>query len=140
MLTNLNTVGGCMHYSTRTTSLVDHYRLQAIQARQRATQALDQAPVKVAFEEVANHWIALAEQVEGLERNSRRMTGFRAKATTTGRILLSSAALGLVGFALLVVIGLSNRYPLEAETFGFSGIFERAWQTQASQITAVIEE
>jgi hypothetical protein len=125
-----------MQYSTRTTSLVEHYRLQASQARQRAAQAIDQASVKVAFEEIADQWIALAEQVEGLEQNRRPMAGFRVNKTTIGRVLLSSAAFALVGFALLVAIGVLNRYPPEAQTLGLRRIFERAGQTP----TSVMEE
>jgi hypothetical protein len=42
----------------------------------RAAQAGDQASAKALFEEVANHWIALAEELEWLEQSNRR----RAKA------------------------------------------------------------
>jgi len=69
-----------MHYSTCMYSRADHYRRHAIEARRRATQTPDQSSVKVAFEEVANHWIALAEQVEWLERSNGRMAVARAKA------------------------------------------------------------
>jgi hypothetical protein len=55
----------CIYYSR-----ADHYRRHAIQARQRAAQALDPSSVRAGFEEVANHWIALAEQVEWLERSN----------------------------------------------------------------------
>jgi hypothetical protein len=67
-----NNGGGFMHYSTCVYPRADHYRRQAIQARQRAAQALDLSSVKDAFEEIANHWIALAEQVEWLERSNGR--------------------------------------------------------------------
>lgn len=50
-----------------------HYRRQAIAARQRAAQAVDQSSVQASFEEVANHWTALAEQVEWLERSKIRL-------------------------------------------------------------------
>jgi hypothetical protein len=43
-----------------------HYRRLAIQARQRAVKASDPS-VAVALEEIANHWTALAEQVEWLQ-------------------------------------------------------------------------
>jgi hypothetical protein len=43
-----------------------HYRRLAIQARQRAVKASDSS-VAVALEEIANHWTALAEQVEWLQ-------------------------------------------------------------------------
>ena len=42
-----------------------YYRRRAIVARQSATAALDPS-VKAAFAEVANHWLALAEQIEWL--------------------------------------------------------------------------
>jgi len=42
-----------------------YYRRRAIVARQSAAAALDPS-VKAAFAEVANHWLALAEQVEWL--------------------------------------------------------------------------
>lgn len=57
-----------MHYSTHLYSQADHYRRRAIEARQRAVQAPDLSFAKAAFEEVAYHWVALAEQVEWLER------------------------------------------------------------------------
>ena len=43
-----------------------HYRRLAIQARQRAVKASDSS-VAIALEEIANHWTALAEQVEWLQ-------------------------------------------------------------------------
>ena len=43
-----------------------YYRRRAIVARQSATAALDPS-VKAAFAEVANHWLALAEQIEWLQ-------------------------------------------------------------------------
>jgi hypothetical protein len=58
----------CIYYSR-----ADHYRRRAIQARQRAAQALDPSSVRAGFAEVANHWIALAEQLEWLERSNGRM-------------------------------------------------------------------
>ena len=42
-----------------------YYRRRAIVARQSAAAALDPS-VKAAFAEVANHWLALAEQIEWL--------------------------------------------------------------------------
>ena len=39
----------------------------------RAAQAGDQASAKALFEEVANHWIALAEELEWLEQSNRRI-------------------------------------------------------------------
>ena len=136
-----------MHYSARISSRADHYRQQAIAARQRAAQALDQLPVKAAYEEVANYWNALAEEVEWLERGGR--TGSRAIAWRGCRMLLSVAALGLVGFAILVVIGLWDRRSLETKTFEFSGGYEhyratsaaaRVWQAVDSRQTWAIEE
>jgi hypothetical protein len=47
-----------------------HYRRLAIQARQRAVKASDSS-VAVALEEIANHWTALAEQVEWLQDKVR---------------------------------------------------------------------
>jgi hypothetical protein len=41
------------------------------------------------------------------------------------RILLSLAALALVILVVLSLIGLWNRYTLEAKQLGFSGIYER---------------
>ena len=57
-----------MHYSTHLYSQADHYRRRAIEARQRAVQTPGLFSAKAAFEEVAYHWVALAEQVEWLER------------------------------------------------------------------------
>ena len=42
-----------------------YYRRRAIVARQSAAAALDPS-AKAAFAEVANHWLALAEQIEWL--------------------------------------------------------------------------
>jgi hypothetical protein len=70
-----------MHYSTCIYSQASYYRRQAIAARQRAVQALDQLSVKACFEEVANHWIALAEQVEWLERRNGGVASFGAKGS-----------------------------------------------------------
>ncbi len=42
-----------------------YYRRRAIVARQSAAGAIDPS-VRAAFAEVANHWLALAEQVEWL--------------------------------------------------------------------------
>jgi hypothetical protein len=50
-----------------------HYRRLAIQAKQRAVQASDSS-VAVALEEIANHWMALAEQVEWLQDKVREAT------------------------------------------------------------------
>ena len=46
-------------------SQTDHYRRLAIAAKLHATQATDPS-ARTALEEVANYWIALAEQVEWL--------------------------------------------------------------------------
>ena len=59
-----------MLHSTCIYSRAVHYRRQAIAARQRASQAIDQSSLRALFEEVANHWMALAEQVEWLERTN----------------------------------------------------------------------
>jgi hypothetical protein len=59
--------------STYVFSRANHYRRLAIAARQRAAQAGDRPGVKASFEEVANHWIALADQVEWLEQSSPGM-------------------------------------------------------------------
>ena len=64
----IETGGGFMHYSTHLYSQADHYRRRAIEARQRAVQTPGLFSAKAAFEEVAYHWVALAEQVEWLER------------------------------------------------------------------------
>ncbi len=42
-----------------------------------------------------------------------------------GRLLLALAVLAVTGFALLVVIGLWDRYERETAALGFSGIYER---------------
>jgi hypothetical protein len=47
------------------------------------------------------------------------------------RVLLSLAALALVGFAGLVLIGLWDRYSQETAALGFSGIYERYLASQA---------
>jgi hypothetical protein len=59
--------------STYLFSRANHYRRLAIAARQRAAQSGDRPCVKASFEEVANHWIALADQVEWLEQSSPAM-------------------------------------------------------------------
>jgi hypothetical protein len=76
-----NGVGGIMHRWICFYSRADHCRRQAIAARQHAAGALDPLSVKATFEEIANHWNALAEQVEWLERNKGRMARFGAKAS-----------------------------------------------------------
>jgi hypothetical protein len=60
-------------HSTSIYSRANHYRRLAIAAQQSAAQAGDRPSVKASFEEVANHWIALADQVEWLEQSSRMM-------------------------------------------------------------------
>ena len=55
-------------------SRTDHYRRRAIQARQQATHAIDPL-LKADFENAADHWIALAEQVEWLEARRCRIGG-----------------------------------------------------------------
>jgi hypothetical protein len=47
------------------------------------------------------------------------------------RILLSLAALALVGFADLVLIGLWDRHSQETAALGFSGVYERYLASQA---------
>jgi hypothetical protein len=49
-------------------SRTDHYRRRAIHARQRAAQIIDPS-LKADFEEAAENWTALAEQVEWAERS-----------------------------------------------------------------------
>jgi hypothetical protein len=52
----------------------------------RAAQAGDQASAKALFEEVANHWIALAEELEWLEQSNRRRAmepAIRARGSAT---------------------------------------------------------
>jgi hypothetical protein len=49
------------------------YRRRAIAARQRGTQATDQT-LKLMFEEIADHWLALAEQADWLERQASTET------------------------------------------------------------------
>jgi hypothetical protein len=49
-------------------SRTDHYRRRAIHARQRAAQIVDPS-LKADFEEAAENWTALAEQVEWAERS-----------------------------------------------------------------------
>jgi hypothetical protein len=60
-------------------SRTDQYRRRAIQARQQATQAIDPS-LKADFENAADHWIALAEQVEWLEARRRRIGGKKDRA------------------------------------------------------------
>ena len=43
-----------------------------------------------------------------------------------GRTLLTLAAVALIGFVLLVLIGLWDRYEQEAKALGFSGIYEQS--------------
>jgi hypothetical protein len=63
-----------VHHSICIYSRATHYRRQAMAAMGRAAQAGDEASAKALFEEVANHWIALAEELEWLEQNSGRRT------------------------------------------------------------------
>jgi hypothetical protein len=49
-------------------SRAEQYRRRGIEARQRAAQATD-PNVRLAFEEVARGWFALAEQVAWLDRH-----------------------------------------------------------------------
>ncbi|MBV8421616.1 MAG: hypothetical protein JOZ26_16530 [Hyphomicrobiales bacterium] len=58
-----------------------YYRRRAIVARQSAAAALDPS-VKAAFAEVANHWLALAEQIEWLR--SVQQASLRADSGTSG--------------------------------------------------------
>jgi hypothetical protein len=61
-----------------------YYRRRAIVARQSAATALDPS-VKAAFAEVANHWLALAEQIEWLQsvqHASRRGDGETSEMIT----------------------------------------------------------
>jgi hypothetical protein len=72
-------------------SQTDHYRRLAIAAKLCAAQATDPS-ARTALEEVANHWIALAEQVEWLSTLTRRQApptgpsfvGSRGKNASTG--------------------------------------------------------
>jgi hypothetical protein len=48
-------------------SWADQHRRRAIEARQRAAQASEPS-VKAGFAEIADHWLALAEAVDWLER------------------------------------------------------------------------
>jgi len=48
-----------------------------------------------------------------------------------GRILLGSAALVFAGFAVLVFIGMWDRYAHETQALGFNGIYERYLASQA---------
>ena len=118
-----------MHYSTRISSRADHYRRQAVVARQRGEQALDQPAVKASFEEVANYWNALAEEVELLELGHSASS--RIAAWRGCRMLLGFVALGLAGFSMLIVIGLWGRHSVETQALGFSGIYERYLASQA---------
>ena len=52
-----------------------YYRRRAIVARQCAAGAIDPS-VRAAFAEVANHWLALAEQVEWLRSVQHRRLRF----------------------------------------------------------------
>ena len=45
-------------------SLPDQYRRRAIEARQRAAATRNE--IKIAFEEIADNWLALAEQADWL--------------------------------------------------------------------------
>src|SRR6516162_2118721 len=58
-----------------------YYRRRAIVARQSAAAALDPS-VKAAFAEVANHWLALAEQIEWLR--SVQHASLRGDSVTRG--------------------------------------------------------
>ena len=58
-----------------------YYRRRAIVARQSAAAALDPS-VKAAFAEVANHWLALAEQIEWLR--SVQQASLRGERGTSG--------------------------------------------------------
>jgi hypothetical protein len=62
MSLNHNTGAASMYSRT------DHYRRRAIHARQRAAQIIDPS-LKADFEEAAENWTALAEQVEWAERS-----------------------------------------------------------------------
>jgi hypothetical protein len=48
-----------------------------------------------------------------------------------GRILVSLTAFALVGFLLLVLIGLWDGHEQETKALGFSGIYERYLASQA---------
>jgi plasmid maintenance system antidote protein VapI len=54
------------------------YRRRAILARQRGTQATDQT-LKSMFDEVADHWLALGEQADLLERQAATGTATDAE-------------------------------------------------------------
>ena len=55
----------------------------------------------------------------------------RTVARMIGRILLTLAVLSGIGFVVLVLIGLWDRYEQEAVALGFSGIYERYLASQA---------
>ena len=113
-----------MHHSIHVAPRTEHCRLQADKARKCATLASDQA-LKASFEAVANHWVALTEQVEWLERNKSRATPSRRKEPTIGGLCAGLAALGLTGFALLVALGAWDRYSPETGILGKVGANER---------------
>jgi hypothetical protein len=108
-----------VHISPR----AEHCRLQAKDAGQRAALAADQTPAKAAFEAIANHWTALAEQVEWLERNRSRGASAESWGPAIGRMLVGFATLGLAGFAALVAIGIWVGNP-EAATWKSGGTYE----------------
>jgi hypothetical protein len=53
-------------------STADRYRRRAIEARQRGAQETEPAH-KLVLEEIADHWLGLAEQAEWLERQAPPM-------------------------------------------------------------------
>src|ERR1700747_2160345 len=74
----ITTTGGFMDVQAT------YYRRRAIVARQSAAAALDPS-VKAAFAEVANHWLALAGEIEGLrsvQHASRRGDGETSEMVT----------------------------------------------------------
>jgi hypothetical protein len=118
-----------VHHSIHVAPRTEHCRLQADKARKSATLASDHA-LKASFEAVANHWVALTEQVEWLERNKSRAMPSGRKESTIGGVCAGLAALGLTGFALLVALGAWDRYSLENGIVGTVGATERHLPSQ----------
>jgi hypothetical protein len=62
---------------------------------------------------------------------ARAVCGMEKWSSVIGRILLGSAALALAAFAVLVFIGMWDRYVQETRALGFDGIYERYLASQA---------
>jgi hypothetical protein len=67
-------------------SRTDHYRRRAIHARQRAAQTIDPS-LKADFEDAAENWTALAEQVEWAERKYSRVATKESRGVSAGKWL-----------------------------------------------------